>query len=265
MIIMPRQTKGSLSALTGTAVCRLHLGSDLPLRNSHAMSGWAFRRILGGEGQFVSLDEHVAMLSNDQHRDYLLCQTCEQRIGRWEAYASTMARQDDGSLPALTAVEPAPLLPGMFRASALDVAVMTRFAASVFWRASISAAFPEHVLGSRVEDALRRYLNDEAPFPDDARLTFALIQSDAVPVDQVVAFPAGGRVDGFRQQHVFVLLGLHFVLSFGAQFPADVDTLCFARTGLLVISGGEGLRDRIVQLRQNAEVRGALARRFGSD
>lgn len=246
-----------------SGVCRLHLGAELPLRNSHSISSWAFSRAMApGSGQFVNLHQKAATLSNNQRRDYLLCEPCEQAIGRWESYASTLARQADGSTPLLNMLEPAPMLEGIYRAPSLDVEALARFGVSVFWRASTSAAFPDFELGPHHEEALRGYLNGEAAFPDQARLTLAVIKAVDAPVDQIVASPAGRRADGYRHEHVFVVHGLHFLMSVGSKFPAGIDAMCFVRTGLISLSDGKGLRDRILQLGADADIKGALKKQF---
>jgi hypothetical protein len=215
-----------------------------------------------GTGQFVNLHQNVATLSNNQRRAYLLCEPCEQKIGRWESYASSLARQPDGSKPLFDMLEPAPMLDGMYRAPSLDVDALSRFGVSVFWRSSISAAFPNFELGKSDESSLREYLAGGATFPDNARLTLAVIKAADAPVDQIVTSPTGWRADGYHHEHVFIVHGFHFLLSIGSKFPAGIDTMCFARTGLMTLSDGHALRDRILQLGADADIKGTLKKHF---
>jgi hypothetical protein len=215
-----------------------------------------------GSGQFVNLQENVATLSNDQRKDYLLCEPCEQKVGRWDNCASALAKQPNGTIPLLGMLEPAPMLDGVFRAPNIDVDALARFGASVFWRASISAAFPKFQLGHDDEEAMRQYLNGESTFPTRARLTLAIIKADDSPVDEVVTSPDGRRADGYRHEHVFVAHGLHFLLSLGSEFPAGIDLICFARTGLVTVSDGHALRDRILSLGADAQAKGALKKHW---
>ena len=138
----------------------------------------------------------------------------------------------------------------------------TRFATSVFWRASVSPRFDGYALGPTDEEAFRAYLNDEDDFPANARLTMALLRSSGAPIDQIVSWPAVSRVDAFHRQHVFIAMGIHFVLWTGSELPTSVDTMCFRKTGFVVVSEEDSLRDWMVERSARVTPKGSLAKKL---
>lgn len=239
-------------------VCRLHRGAPVPLRNSHIMPSWAFKRASGDAGQHVLLTNSAASLSNYQFREHLLCADCEQRIGVLERYASTIVRQADGTFPARALARELPMGdPRLLCGDVLDSTSIVKFASSVFWRASVSTRFPDLVLGDDSDEAFRRFLPGEAAFPDSARLIVTLIDCPGAPVDQVVLAPAGRRADAYHRAYAFALFGMAFTLAVG-QPPLSMDLLCFVRTSLVTVTAGEAELELIARVTGQSEVRGAL-------
>lgn len=261
-----RAAKGASNRCCAKGVCRLHGGSERPLRNSHIIPSWAFERLGGGASQIVLMSNGTAILSNDQMRERLLCEPCEQVIGVSERYVSQIVRQQDGSFPALTMVQRVLSPPGTATehaadASSLDTDAIARFAASIFWRASVSTRFTELTLG-RYEEHFRNFLRRQAAFPVDARLIATLIRPiDSSPVDQVMTMPAGSRADGYYHQYIFVVLGIELLLAVGGQIPPAFDDLCLVRTRLVLVSSRGAFTKRMITLGAAATAKGKLARR----
>ena len=85
--------------------CRL-CRADGELRDSHIMPRWVFRRIIhfGPDPQPILIENGTRRSTGDQDTEYLLCESCEQRFGRWENDVSQLALQLDDSFPAFEAL-----------------------------------------------------------------------------------------------------------------------------------------------------------------
>jgi len=215
-------------------------------------------------GQHVLMTQGRAVLSNDQMRDYLMCGPCEQRIGVYDNYVSQIACKADGTFAALSSATPT--LNHLRTAdsyavdvSSLDTKMIVQFAASVFWRASVSARFPNMSLG-RYEDQFRAFLHGTGDFPSDARLVLSIISTKGPPIDRVTTMPAGGRADAYHYEHVFVVAGLHFLLAVGGKLPPAFDLFCLSRSPLALVTSSGGIHDRLMSLGATAKAKGALAR-----
>ncbi|MEL7483214.1 MAG: hypothetical protein AAFN41_02550 [Planctomycetota bacterium] len=159
------------------------------LRNSHVMPAWTFRRIqklAGRPDNVVTMSEERAILSNDQHREYLLCHDCEGRFNPWEQYVASITWKGRSRFRALDLVEAIPTIDDDVRSASaeLDTAAIIRFGVSVFWRASVSSRVPNFHLGPQYEEQARLFLLGEAEFPPKARLVITLLTPpEGVPID----------------------------------------------------------------------------------
>lgn len=230
------------------------------------MPRWAYRRLVhtgGGNPNVVMMADGEARTGQPQLTDYLLCSPCEQRVGRWEAYVAGVALQTSDRFPALDAATVEVDIPNMkvLNLSALDVAQLVRFAASVFWRASISFRLPRVSLGAYEEPFREFLLGTALDFPQAARLTVHLVRpTDGTRLDRVVALPYSGREDGYRV-HRFAVFGFLFGMFVGGKLPELIDELCVVRTNRAVVNGDAMLRPGITEAFQRVRAVGALARR----
>jgi hypothetical protein len=100
------------------------------------------------------------------------------------------------------------------------------FAASVFWRAAARSwvhdgeTIPQLRLGP-YEDQLRRYLLDELPFPETARLFVHVWIEDRA--DFTTVFPTGARAPDGTHRHKFTIPGILFILFVGKTVANDKD------------------------------------------
>lgn len=222
-------------------MCRLHNGVA-NLRDSHIIPNWAYNRTRGpGGNHTVAFMGDCVMIDSRHITEYLLCGTCEQRLGVWDGYAARMSCKDS-SFPALEAAEPienmggdGATLPGV------DTNALAKFGVAVFWRASVSSKFPRVKLGQH-ENALRDYLLGKAKFPRRARLILELIRrSPTEPMDQVVIAPEQyAGPDGYDLLH-FATFGLRYTLFVGRRLPPSADELCLVRSQRVLVSDGMDL------------------------
>jgi hypothetical protein len=245
-------------------VCRL-CGARGPLLQSHIVPKAAYRRILKGpdievpKGQPVKVTAKASVLTNAQWTAHLLCGVCEERFGRWEHYAFEFLSQEDGAFPWLAGATRL----GETDASSpngLEVAKLSRFAASLFWRLSVSGRYPS--LGP-YELEFRKYLLEEgAPFPKRTRLVVVLLDHSRVTfgrVDRAIVTYRETRKHGQRIYR-FALLGVDLRLYVGGQIPRAVDERCFARTGRVLIGTADAFAKEMGTVMVNSPPKGLLAR-----
>lgn len=212
----------------------------------------------------IKVNDKIAVQSSSQDTEYLLCESCEQRFSGWEKYVSEQARQIDGSFPASSSLRNVQQLADKERvyhlcdASALQIDVISRFAASVIWRASVSKKFDRVQLGERYSGEFRRFLlEDNLPFPSQARLVVEFIDlpTDGPQIDHVIAGPTS-EIRGGHHTHMFIVSGIHFKLFVGRILLPQLEHLCFARTGRAQLSTGERVLGNIAKKALNATPKG---------
>jgi hypothetical protein len=112
------------------------------------------------------------------------------------------------------------------------------FASSVFWRAAVHEwRLRGEIVSAGLglyEDALRRFLMGEAPFPSETCVLLVRV-SAVVRLLQMATFPTVENMGGFRQ-HRFIMLGMDFRLAVGKRIPDHYRELCHAHSqGAFVI------------------------------
>ncbi len=259
-----------------TGQCRLCLAHDVPLRNSHIVPSWAYARIVSDLPKPVnpvSVKGDVALLSSKQVREYMLCESCEQRLSAWENYASTMVVQEDESFPWIK--HSVPLLGraghgvaptdeiALLDCSRLDVGALVAAGASVIWRASASReAVPNLSLGP-YEEAFRRYLAHGDTFPSAARLSVFLHtparRMGFPPASRMLSVPTTVKEGGYAR-HWFLLCGASFHLYVGNRLPEFTRRLCLAANGVAIAQPSDNMVDLIGQSVISAQAKGLLAR-----
>ena len=172
---------------------------------------------------------------------HLLCRTCEDRLNRngeaWVLDHPSKLHQ------VLRQAKPLPNhASGTVYAGAeipcLDMNRLAYFGASVFWRASAAAWRNTQqrtallTLGPYREQ-LRRYLLDEAEFPQHAVLWAAVCRAPLPP--PVMSFPCGERSREGFYRYTFDIPGLSFMLHVGKQIPSRMRELCVVRSAQRII------------------------------
>jgi len=257
-----------MSSTVGT--CALCLMTTT-LRDSHIIPRWAFTRArtmpdpsaAGTPGRpvdqhYLWIDENGARNATTQLTERLLCDSCERRFGLWEAAASRLTRQSDGSFPARSECVLVALAPGLHSLAALDADAILRFGTSVLWRASAAARFPHIVFGESYHDAFREYLLDaNSTFPRGAVMSLKLIDPTMIELhsvteidsllDCLVTHPAVHSLHERCRVYTFVVLGMHFSLALG-EVPLEAAASCFARTKRVEIVDGTEFRDALTSL-----------------
>jgi hypothetical protein len=207
--------------------CRLCSARDVRLNDSHILPKWSYRlagdpaRTLGFSSP-VHIDSGNSYTSSRQSKEYLLCDECEQRLGKDEGYVRALAAQEDNRLGLLDLVTPTPSqLPNYLvaRLGSLELQAIARFGASVFWRASVSGLRDCRGLRlwkNQVEE-LRGYVLATRPWSVEMCLMlYGLVEDAGQPSNHghTTVFPTSYR-SGEHGWHQFAVCGLVFTLALG--------------------------------------------------
>ncbi len=224
--------------------CRLCRAAGVPLRDSHIIPKWAYRRArdktrASGSGDPIQVQDGIAIQTSRQVKEYMLCNQCEQRLCLDEDYVARLAHQDDGTFGILQAVAPTSVVPTGMHAfgtptraapiSHLDCKAIARFAASVFWRAHVARrqAVDSLRLWNPQAEALRKFVLGEKPLPSRMCLTMFLpVERDAWECahSSTLTVPVTGT-KGEDSAHQFIVGGLVFNLTTGS---VSVPRICLA-------------------------------------
>lgn len=253
-----------------TAPCKL-CGKTAVLEWSHIIPKWTYRRLVnqrpaGAPASPVRVEGDVALASPNQDAEYMLCRQCEHIISKSESYVASVALQEDGTFPALSLVKVVPSAPDpewqIGDASALDVDAITRFAASVVWRASASVMYSTLSLGDKYGAEFADYLlTPGSPFPGHARLIVEFMNPQNLPrVDRMVVAPESTRDGGFHV-YQFCMFGIWFRLLVGGLLPSTVSAVSFVDTKQVLLSDGRRLLASAAKRAQGVTPKGWLAGR----
>ncbi len=142
------------------------------------------------------------------------------------------------------------------------MAKLSLFAASLFWRLSVSRECRGVSLG-RYEEELRTYLAvDAAPFPAHARLAVTLLDHAKVTFGRVdrsfVIYDS--HAERTYDVHRFAILGVDMRLFVGGAVPRSLDELCFPRTRRVLVQSADDFARQLAPVLANSPIKGKLAR-----
>jgi len=254
--------------MTSIGTCRLCLGQNVELQDSHILPKAAYRRIRPPPGGPIAspimVADGVARFTDRQLTEQLLCSACEQRIGQRERAFLEVCAQEDGSFPAADLVPPLPpTARGLQEAdgSALPVNDLVYFVLSVLWRSSEARVAPDVALG-RYGDPVRKFLLGEARFPDAVYLGVVVVlpTAEKARIDRLITLPYVARRRPFHM-YVFQFLGFFFLVSVGRGVPARVRELCIFTNPRrpVITSDGDAVRDLVGPAFIDATPKGKLA------
>lgn len=225
----------------------------------------------GNPNPIVVTFGRAAQVSN-QVTEHMLCDACEEKTGGSEKYVANLAYSAEGDpIPLnLLGVTPSGVPSASARyasAKGLDTDKIVSFAASVVWRACVAKRKDtgKPTLGKKYVEEFRRYLNGEAAFPANARLTLSILDQPkgvSLPAHDIASFPATLKKEGCHI-HAFYLCGLYFELTVGNTRPSYLETMCLHHGKdkfVLILTAGEiGLLRDIAVRARSAKATGKLA------
>ena len=222
--------------------CALCLKEGTELQDSHYLPAGVYRVIRDesapdGNPNPILLGEETASQSSKQITDYLLCRDCECRLSRnGENYFLRVCWRRNGfRLHAILDAAPPSLVVGKLkiyaadRFPAIDVGVISYFAASMFWRGSVHHwKHPDaQIQLGPYEEQFRSYLMQPTDFPRDCAL-WVSVPDKITPFTGSSFVPYGGRSNGFWTYTLFIL-GVGFQLFVGNRVSKAHREPCFVR------------------------------------
>ena len=187
----------------------------------------------------VVVSHSAHMRSSHQIKDHFLCEECEQRLHQrgedwvmrncYRGRGKFLLRDDLAKATPYLTVDGTSVYTGATVAG-VDVAALTYFPTSVFWRASARwwnigrTKMPPTELGPYQEE-IRLYLLDQGPFPQRAALN-VLVSTKDVPL-LAAHFPLSERADRLIRHRLWVP-GIQFLLALGKEVDDQLRTGCIA-------------------------------------
>lgn len=259
--------------------CRLCLTPNVALQNSHYMPQGLHKIVQDGGPTAIEIKGTVAMLSSRQANAPLLCATCEKRFfQRGEDWVIEHCWRSPNEFRLLDALERAHTpwatrdirVHEARRVPGVDVDQIVYFAASVFWRGAAHAwndpqekspgGGPVNIDFGQHLEPLRRFLRDEAPFPEHMYLSTSVEDKRDADNNMHLVPPFMAFDEGFDIFRCFIP-GLTFTLWIGENVGGEIKRTCTVRTGLLVVTSSLPLREKEIRARgQESERKGKLAR-----
>lgn len=220
--------------------CRLCQSKDVELRNSHILPRWAYKRIRSnaytGNPNPVRVTAEKAFQTSKQITEYMLCHSCEQRIGNTENYVASLAYTTEGNLGKLIQrILPQDFnqnssVPSSVSLKQLSTDKIIFFASSIVWKACVMKYKGIHKpsLGKKYEAAIREYLNGKKSLPKNVRIIMSMLDPKKCVLNDfhnLVTFPLTQKKDGYHR-HLFFICGIYFELCIGNLMPQFFETMC---------------------------------------
>ena len=237
------------------------------------MPRWGFKRLRDKNARVaepVYLHGGIATQRPEQHTEYMLCDTCEQRFRERETYVASLVPGADNrvgvcGLPRTYIDEDTALLD----AGSLDCDAIAYFGLSVVWRAAVAKRTLTSVRLGPYEEPFRSYLLDPGSgFPEHAYVLVATYADGMTPgtlLDRMILMPET-VAKGTHRTHRFLLCGLDFHVAVGKTTPPFVRRLSLrgdnATRGILLVSFmGSNLARLVFDIGRRAKAVGGLAKR----
>ena len=251
--------------------CKLCLSKEIELRDSHIIPKWAYRTVRGDSKDIVRLSKNVLKYTDQQLKEYLLCEKCEQKIGVRENYVKSISFDAEGQSQAINLLN---YSIGRSNnsdkfaytdASPLDRDCIAYFAASVVWRASILSKSGNVVSLDPYQKELRNYLEEKAEFPKEASLLVYFHDPYHEPIyNQLLTSPVTDKLDKCHL-HQFFCAGVLYKLFIGKTIPDTIKKFCLIRREdpfiIWTSFHHDPTMDRVKKTLGAAEIRGRLAER----
>ncbi len=199
--------------------CRLCKTGSL-LRNSHIIPEFLYSALYDEKHRFhkISVDENQKnTLSQKGVREFLLCGECEQKLSKYERYASLVL---NGGLE-LTVRREGRLI----HLEGIDYNIFKLFALSILWRASVSSldVFDQVTLGPHEETLRKMVFNGESGKEYEYPFILSPIIHEGEVQEALIVQPTRTKLAG-HQAYRFVFGGLAWVFLISSHRAPDVVT-----------------------------------------
>jgi|SRR5262245_5952708 len=230
-----------------------------PLRESHYMPKSAYKLIWrANKGAPVIMKEKIAIQRDEQIKDYVLCQECEQRFSKnCENWVMQFCYREGEGFKLKDLIEASePWGDHKLRVysaaniAEIDIEKLAYFAASILWRGSAHKwksgrdQLRGLDLGTKYEEELRLYLLGKTTFPRNAVLWVSVIPS--AELSNTILVPTGEK-KGWYWRYKFTILGITFHFFLGGRIDTDIRSFCAYRSPEKFIFSGDNISDFVLE------------------
>jgi len=226
--------------MLNTGTCRLCQTPNADLRASHIVPEFFYKRVYTRTHKFTAIskdpDEHIAVAQKG-YREYLLCQSCETKLSKWEGKLSLLTNEvTSGNYVTLTANQ----ISNVTCLTGVDYTAIKMGVLSIFWRMGIAchSLFSSYDLGPYSEE-LRKLL-DQSVVPAEAEFPVLLSRGLLDGAFHAgILFPVGrGRYGNNLIMQSVVLNGIAFdcIMTKTRQIPEEFLAFALNSGGRVLIS-----------------------------
>jgi len=247
--------------------CRLCQTENVTLRDSHILPKWGYKMVKDGSKDFIHLSPEKSHYTNREHKEYLLCKDCEDRLGKRENYVRNLVDRyyNKKELFKLLTLEPHKLTDPNAKfiqsTSSIDEEKIAYFATSIIWRATVCSNRYRVFLG-KYQEQVREYLYEKISFPNNASLIFYLHNRHCGTFNEMLTSPKTDLLDG-NYCHQFFFCGMFFMLVLGESIPPEIKQISLVNgrsPSIIITSLGnphhiDGIRESV----KNTKATGRLA------
>lgn len=230
--------------MTNIGKCALCFQERQELQDSHFLPAGVYR-VTRDETQDnpnpIIFNDNAVFQTSKQVTAFLLCRSCEVRLNKngedW--FLKYCSRKDKFLMHSLVqAARPEIVFPKIkiyhaAKLAQINVAALSYFALSMFWRASVRqwqlcGVENRGIKLGPYEERLRKYLLGETAFPQDCVL-WVSIPAHVTAFCALSLTPYGSRKVG-HHLYKFLARGVGFQLFVGKQIPEENRHMCFVNT-----------------------------------
>jgi hypothetical protein len=209
--------------------CPLCQTKNTVRKESHILPKWAYKRARDSRAKNPNpmvVADGTAIQTSKQITEYMLCDNCEQLLGRDDNWASRALYQEDGSAPL---VQRSTRERDALVVSDEDADALVRFCLSVIWRGHHAKDLATDL--GPYADSIRDYLYGSGPVPDAVVPIVCFYECSPGKTDYAAMLftPVTNHNKGYHL-HRFVLFGIDALIGVGGRVPGANKRLCLARS-----------------------------------
>ncbi len=238
--------------------CKL-CGSVGELRDSHYMPKSAYKLIRrANKNAPVIMKKTVAIQKDEQIKDHILCQWCEQRFSEnGEKWVMQFCYREGEGFKLKDLIKASELFGDhKFRvysaagSTQIEIEKLAYFAASILWRGSAHKwksgrdQLRGIDLGRKYEEELRQYLLGKTAFPSNAVLWVSIIPSAELSSTMLVPY---GEKKGLFWRYKFTIPGITFIFFLGRRIDTNIRRACTYRSPEKFIFSGDDISNDVLR------------------
>ena len=251
--------------------CKLCQTKNVTLRDSHILPKWGYKMVKGDSNDFIEITPQKSHYTNREHKEYLLCQDCENRFGIREDYVRNLVDRyyNKKELFNLFTLDPnqltnpnAKFIYSTLSIECIDEEKIAYFATSIIWRAAVCSKKPENLYLKEYQEQIRQYLDEKINFPKNAYLIVYFHNRYCRFPNAILTSPTTAQSEDSYYCHYFFFYGISFMLFLGHSIPVAIKkySLINGDSPSIIIRSLENIAsmDQIRELTEKSKATGRL-------